>query len=108
MMAYPAIHHVHQARKVGAFSAACRQGQAQRRQRRLQPMRQIGNVSTGALEIGRVLRQQRIELADQGPDFERLLGRYPVGCPGPDIGEGPAQAFEGTEAQPHLEQDGQQ
>ena len=57
---------------LGAAFAAIRQRDGERRQRRLQPVRQIGDVTARAFEVCGVLLQQRVEFRHQRADLKRL------------------------------------
>jgi hypothetical protein len=73
-------------------------------QRRLQPMRQIGDVPPCGSEPLRILLDQRVEFLDQRPQFVRLIRRYMLRPAGADFAQARLQMPKRAQAEPHLQE----
>ena len=81
------------------------QSQGERRERRLEAVAEVGDVPAGALQVGGVLVEQRVQFRDEGPDLARLRPRDPLRPAGPDPNEVGPKERQGPEAEADLEQD---
>jgi hypothetical protein len=69
---------------------------AERGQRRLQPVRQIGDMAAGMRQLRLVLIDQRVQFIRQRGKLVRLVGRHVPGTAGADLGQRRLQRAERT------------
>src|SRR6202020_417452 len=90
MVAYSSVHcHDERSEPSIGIPATLVHNDRQRGERRFQPMRKIGDVTAGPLEIECILIKKRIEFCDKGRDFAWLCAMYPLFSPRAD----PLQVF---------------
>lgn len=85
MVAYPSVHrHDQRPQPPVGIPATFIHDDRQCRERRLEPVRKIGDVASGPFEIERVLVEERIEFGDKRRDFVWLPAGYSLGSAGAD------------------------
>ena len=77
-----------------------------RRQRRLEPVGEIGRPAARALDLLFLRVEQRVDLLDQRPHLGRHLGRQMLAAPGSDLGDTAAQRVERAQAEANLNRGG--
>src|SRR4029077_11652330 len=103
MVANAPLHGLNQGAEFLGPGVAFWQRNAERRQRSFQPVRQVGDVTPRAFEIGCILPQQRVELRGKWLDFERLRLGYRLGSTCPYLGNRTPQTFQRTQTETHLQ-----
>jgi hypothetical protein len=106
MVAYPSVHR-HDERpepSIGIPSALIHDDR-QRRERRFEAMRKVGDVASSPFEIKRILVEKRIELGDKGGDLAWLRAGNSLRSPCADALQVLGQLRQRSQPKPDLKQD---
>jgi hypothetical protein len=101
-----AIHQHDEIMQVFGIGRLLPQRDGERCQRRLQAVRQVGDMLSRAFEVGRVLDQQRVEFFGQRLHFSGLSLRHVVAEPRSDLGDRTAKPLQRPQSETDLDQHG--